>query len=85
MKGKISKLIGIIGGVGALCALCCSLPVLGLMGFGALEVLFCENEILKGIGIALVACSLLYFIYKHYKRSKLKENFCSINCGCRPN
>ncbi len=85
MKDKKSKLIGIIGGVGGLCVLCCSLPVLGLLGLGTLEAFFCENQLLQGMGITLVAGSLIYFVTKFYKRAKVGANSCSINCGCKTN
>lgn len=82
MKDKKSKLIGIIGGAGALCLLCCSLPVLGLLGLGAIEAYFCENEILKGMGITLVAGSVIYFVYEFYK-TRTGISSCSINCSCK--
>ena len=85
MKDKKSKIIGVIGGVGALCVLCCSLPVLGLLGLGAIEAFFCENELLQGMGITLVAGSLIYFGAKFYKRSKASANSCEIDCGCKAN
>jgi hypothetical protein len=83
MKEKKSKLIAVLGGVGALCALCCSLPILGFLGFGALEVFFCENEMLKGMGITLMLGSVIYLGIRIYNRRKGNTNSCAINCGCK--
>lgn len=80
MKDYKSKLIGFIGGAAALCALCCTLPVLGIIGLGALEAYFCENVVLKWGGIILAGAAALYFLAKKYR----SVASCATNCGCKP-
>ncbi len=84
MKTK-SKVVGFVGGLGALCVLCCSLPILGIMGLGALETFFCENEMLKGMGVTLLVGSVIYFAIKAYQRTKTSASSCAINCDCKAN
>ena len=80
MKSLKSKFIGFVGGLGAFCVLCCTLPILGLVGLGAYEAIFCENLALQ-IGGALLALSALgYFILK--KRSTCAVS-CATGCGCK--
>lgn len=81
MKRIKDKTIALAGGLGVLCIACCTLPILALVGLGSIEAYFCENEMLKGMGITLAVGSTLYFIFKKL-RSK-SANACSINCGCK--
>ena len=83
MKSIKDKTIAVVGGLGALCVACCTLPILAVIGLGSIEAYFCENEMLKGMGITLVVGSILYFIVRKF--GSKSENACAINCGCKNN
>jgi hypothetical protein len=84
MKSIKTKCSAWLGGIGALCFLCCSFPVLGLMGLGSIEAIFCENQYLKWIGIFFMGIATVLFLSKLSKEG-YKVKACSLDCGCKDN
>ena len=83
MKKNIkTKLIALVGGAGALCALCCSIPIMGLLGFGALEALVCENDFLQGMGITIAVIAAGFLVWRKFRSQRSSGQMCAINCGC---
>lgn len=79
LKSKVLAGIGVIGG---LCAICCTLPIMGLVGLGAYEALFCENVWLQIGGAGLALGAIVYFLKKGFKRGCSKTT-CATSCGCQ--
>lgn len=82
MKTIKAKLIAVAGSLGALCVLCCTLPILGLVGLGAYEALFCENTTLQIAGAAVALGAGGYFIFKKWGRGGCAANSCATGCAC---
>ncbi|MGE0632981.1 MAG: hypothetical protein AB7O96_11270 [Pseudobdellovibrionaceae bacterium] len=83
MKKNIkTKLIALAGGAGALCALCCTLPIMGLLGFGAIEALVCENDFLQGMGVTIAVVAAVLLLRKRFRTQSNRTQMCAINCGC---
>ena len=87
MKMKITntKIASLIATLGGLCLLCCAIPVMGILGLGALEVFFCESPIAKAMGYGFMAIGLGFLGYKYvvgFCSKSVVGKSCAIGCGC---
>lgn len=72
---KISAALGIFGVI--LCSACCALPLLGIVGLGALSI---PSKYFEWVGIATIVLAALLFgitIIKKSRNLSKKED-----CGC---
>lgn len=79
VKNKLATVVGTFGG---LCALCCTFPILGILGFGSFEAIFCENETLRWLGILIAVGAFGYLLYTKFLRSGCSSNYCVAKCSC---